>query len=61
MTVRSAATNVRGHLAETVEDGTRIETERDTSLHVEKEVEAAHLTMGHLRIEISYLMASLWT
>ena len=61
MTERSAATNVRGHHAERAEDDTWIETERDTSLHGEKEVEAAHLIMGHLRIVTSYLMASLWT
>jgi hypothetical protein len=53
--------NVRGHRAERAEDDTPIETGRDTNLHAEIEVEAAHLTMELHRIEMSYLMESLWT
>jgi hypothetical protein len=61
MRVRSAGTNVRGHHEERAEDDTPIEIGRDTNLHIEIEVEAAHLTMELHRIEMLYLMESLWT
>jgi hypothetical protein len=59
MTVGNADMNVRRHHAERVEDGIPIEIGRDTNLHAETEVAAAHLTMELLRIEMSYLMESL--
>ena len=59
MTVETVDMNVRGRHVERAEDDTPIETERDTNLHAETEVAAAHLTMELLRIEMSYLMESL--
>ncbi len=61
MTVETVDMNVRGRHVERAEDDTPTEIERDTNLHAEIEVEVAHPTMELRRIEVSYLMESLYT